>query len=251
MSFSSTKQIAPDAFMMIDFSKSSKFNTTRHKHLAQKFVADMRSMIRAAGFGDYLSREDSIMARPDINCGRFRRLIKRIENIPYDPILDGPGVGVLNPNPPLPDQDDRAEYKDFHKIKKVELAKHQQMIEMFWECCDQYSTQIELKPFKNNPNLEFYDKLEAMQNYLIGLANPLKRNLKAKIMAKINKLEPATSIKDMNSKLHFLSVYDHDLGETDAAFALTEADFCAKINDFMGDSDKFLLAQRYYEDNFG
>ena len=76
-------------------------------------------------------------------------------------------------------------------------------------------------------------------------------NLKAKIMAKINKLEPATSIKDMNNKLHLLSVYDHDLGETDAAFALTEADFCAKINDFMGDSDKFLLAQRYYEDNFG
>jgi hypothetical protein len=248
MSFS--KPAAPDALMMIDFSKTSKFNTTRHKHLAQKFVADMRSMIRASGFGDYLSREDSIMARPDIDCGRFRRLVKRIENIPYDPAVDGPIAG-LNPNPPLPTQDDRSEYKDFQKIKKVELAKHQQMIEMFWECCDQYSTQIQLKQFKNNPNLDFYNKLEAMQNFLIGLADPLKRNIKSKIMAKINKIEPATSIKDMNNKLHYLSVYDHDLGETDAAFALTEEAYCAKINDFMGDSDKFLFAQRYYEDNFG
>jgi len=122
MSFSKPAA-APDALMMIDFSKTSKFNTTRHKHLAQKFVADMRSMIRASGFGDYLSREDSIMARPDIDCGRFRRLVKRIENIPYDPAVDGPIAG-LNPNPPLPTQDDRSEYKDFQKIKKVELAKH-------------------------------------------------------------------------------------------------------------------------------
>ena len=234
----------------VKFNNENRWSSTRHPHLGRRLNECFQEIAKEKGLGIFLNRVDSVENQPEFRTNAFRGIAFRVTETPYDAahllwlgLANAPAV-----NPPAADRGERKEYADYKSRQKDQVIGHERLLELHWNLLEPEVSQILFKPTRQDAALDYYQKMENMQQMAVILGATVTRASRSKLLDQIDSLPKANNLKSAVKIFTLLNLYDNELAQIGAANALTEDAFCRKINNnIIGIA--FKDAHQWYEEN--
>ena len=174
----------------VKFNNENRWSSTRHPHLGRRLNDCFQEIAKEKGLGIFLNRVDSVENQPEFRTNAFRGIAFRVTETPYDAahllwlgLANAPAV-----NPPAADRGERKEYADYKSRQKDQVIGHERLLELHWNLLEPEDSQILFKPTRQDAALDYYQKMENMQQMAVILGATVTRASRSKLLDQIDSL---------------------------------------------------------------